>query len=251
METVNAYTYDSEAFHKAFAVFLENTDEKVKTRQWLEPIVQAVSTRQTFVDAGAGEGGTTAWIAEKFAKTIAIEPNPSLRTALANNCPGVEVWAKTVMEAPVPLGSVDFVLCGHVFYYIDDADWDAHLDQMASWLKDDGLLILTMQHHLSDCMQLHGYFCGRHFDLTPLTDSFQARHGDRYVVQRHVIPIQIVVKERQVAYMLAEFMLNLLPLTDPPARDAVDAYIEKQFRKENGEYRFSSDQVSIQIYRKK
>lgn len=251
MKTVNVYNYESDAFHEAFAFFLENTDEKVKTRQWLKHIVQGLPARRTFVDAGAGDGGTTSWIAESFEKTIAIEPNPSLRTALARNCPSAEVWASTIIDAPVQPAWADFVLCGHVFYYIEDSEWDAHLELLTSWLRPNGLLVLAMQHHMSDCMQLHSSFCGRGFDLTPLTASFQARHGDRYEVHSDVIPIQIAVKDMQSAYILAEFMLNLLPLSDPPSRDAVEAYIEQHFREQNGGYRFSSDQVVVQIHRKR
>lgn len=250
MKTINVYSYDSDAYHKAFAFFLEHTDEKVKTRQSLEHLVAGLPRRRTFVDAGAGEGGTTSWIAESFEKTIAIEPNSSLRSVLQRNCPGVEILPNTIVNAPIEPAWADFVLCAHVFYYIEDSQWEAHLEKLASWLSGNGVLVLAMQHHLSDCMKLHSHFCGRGFDLTPLTNSWKARHADCYEVHHHVIPIQITVKDMQSAIILAEFMLNLLPLRNPPSYEAVETYIEKHFSQENGGYRFSSDQVLVQIHRK-
>ena len=52
------------------------------------------------------------------------------------------------------------------------------------------------------------------------------------------------------AYAIAEFMLNLLPIPDPPARHALEDYVRARFERPDGSFRFSCDQDFVQIWRR-
>jgi SAM-dependent methyltransferase len=88
---ISTYDSSSSEYHRAFDVFLANTDQKVKAREWLSGLIGGLSSRQLFIDAGAGNGKVTAWFVGDFQRTIAIEPNPSLCAELRRTCPTAEV----------------------------------------------------------------------------------------------------------------------------------------------------------------
>ena len=84
---VKGYDSQSSAYHQAFQVFLDHTDQKVKAQQWLNRLVQTLPSRRVFIDIGAGNGKVTSWFMGSFNHTIATEPNESLRAELKKNCP--------------------------------------------------------------------------------------------------------------------------------------------------------------------
>ena len=238
---VSSYDSQSEAYHQAFQVFLAHTDQKTNARRRLEAVVQALPFRRVFVDAGAGTGQTTAWFLASFGRTIAIEPSPSLNADLRRCCPAAEVLPVKILDA-APGAQADFVLCSHVLYYIEQSQWLEHLVRMASWLAPEGELVIVLQNHETDCMRMLEVFHGRRFNLAALGDEFQAAHGRQFTVERELVPAHIAARDFAVAYTIAEFMLNLLPMPNPPERRTLEEYIQQHFAEPNGGFRFSCHQ---------
>jgi hypothetical protein len=245
-EAVSVYSSQSSSYHQAFKVFLEHTDQKAQARAWLNRLVEQLPERRTFIDAGAGNGKVTEWFVDKFQRTIAMEPSPSLGAELCQRCPGAELLPQTILEAQPPARG-DMVLCSHVFYYIPQESWLANLERMASWLAPQGRLIVILQSHGTDCMQLLEHFSGQRFNLATLAESFQRAHGQRYQVTVESVPAQVATADFAAAYTVAEFMLNLLPMARPPARSALRGYVRERFALPAGGYRFSCDQTFLQI----
>jgi SAM-dependent methyltransferase len=245
-ERVNVYDSQSAAYHRAFQVFLDHTDQKARAREWLDRLVQAMPSRDLFVDAGAGNGKVTAWLTDQFQRTVAIEPNPHLCQELRQSCPEAQVLPETILAANPP-ASADLVLCSHVFYYIDGAEWMPHLDRLAAWIAPGGVLVIVLQNHQTDCMRLLEHFHGRRFDLSHLTARFEAARGDRYSIELQTVPARVATPDLDSAYTVAEFMLNLLPMPDPPARRDVEAYVREQLADPTGGFRLSCDQDFLQI----
>jgi len=245
-EKMQVYDSQSEAYHRAFQVFLEHTDQKTNARTRLDRLVQDLPARRTFVDAGAGNGQVTAWFVERFERTIAIEPSPSLSADLRHTCPDAEVIQTRILEAE-PAVAADLVLCSHVLYYIDQSEWPAHAARMASWLSPEGALIIVLQNHETDCMRMLEAFHGRRFDLSALANEFAQKHASRYRVERELVPAHIVTADGASAYTIAEFMLNLLPMPNPPARSRLEKYVDDHFRASGGGFRFSCHQDFLVI----
>jgi SAM-dependent methyltransferase len=243
---IDVYDFRSAAYRHAFQVFLDHTDQKAKTREWLDRLVQALPSRQVFIDAGAGNGKVTAWFADKFRQTIAIEPNPHLCDELRRTCLAAEVVTETILEAqPSALG--DLVLCSHVLYYIPRADWMLYLERLASWLSPDGVLVVMLQNHRTDCMRMLDHFLGAHFNLSDLADQFRTTRGARYGVALETVPARVATASFDSAYTVAEFMLNLLPIFRPLSRNAVEEYVREHFSHPTEGYRFSCDQDFLRI----
>jgi len=243
---VHVYDSQTSEYHQAFQVFLDHTDEKVQTQQWLNRLVSRLPSRRLFIDVGAGNGKVTSWFIDAFDQTIAIKPHESLRAELQKNCPQIAVLPARILDAQIP-ASGDLVLCAHVLYHIDEADWMVHLERLASWLSRDGVLVVVLQHRESDCMQMLQHFFGRRFDLTPLARAFQGEKGERYEVAIETVPAHVTTLDFDSAYTVAELMLNALPMSNPPARSDLEEYVRRHFTCREGEFRFSCDQDFLQI----
>jgi SAM-dependent methyltransferase len=247
-QKIQVYDSRSEAYHRAFQVFLDHTDQKRNARSRLDRLMQQLSARRVFVDAGAGNGQVTAWFVDLFERTIAVEPSPSLSGDLRRTCPAAEVIQSTILDAQ-PNAQADLVLCSHVLYYVDQGEWEAHASRMASWLSPEGTLVILLQNHETDCMRMLEAFHGRRFDLSALADEFGQRHGNRYRVERELVPAHVTTADSASAYTIAEFMLNLFPMPNPPARSRLEQYVEEHFRAKGGGFRFSCHQDFLIVRR--
>jgi SAM-dependent methyltransferase len=214
---VNVFDSQSAAYQRAFQVFLDHTDQTAKAREWLEHLVQGLPSRDLFVDAGAGNGKVTVWFSDQFRRTVAIEPSPYLCAELRRTCPTAEVLPTTILAAQPP-GAANLVLCSHVLYYIAEAERLLHLERLASWLAPGGVLVIVVQNDRTDCMRMLDQLLGLHFDLSELCGRFQAIRGAQYEVDLETVPAHVVTAAFDTAYTVAEFMLNVLPMPDPPAR---------------------------------
>lgn len=249
-QTVQIYRSNTKEYHDAFQVFLNHTDQKTKAKKWLEACIAKLQSRKIFIDAGAGNGKVTEWFTASFARTIAFEPNDLLRQELKTVCPAAEVFEHTILEAGNS-GPADFVLSSHVFYYINQDIWLKNLERLASWLSPAGTLVVILQNHETDCMKMLSHFFEKRFNLKNLAQTFKETNDGRYEVSVETVPASISAPQFDSAYTIAEFMLNLLPLTDPPARSELEAYIEMHFTAQENGFRFSCDQDFLQIRRLK
>src|SRR5690348_5648098 len=107
--------------------------------EWLDREVGALPQRRIAVDAGAGTGKLTSWLAGRFARVIGVEPNPSLADEFRTACPTATLIPGTILDAK-PRVVAEFVLCSHVFYYIPRSEWEGNIRQLISWLAPGGLL---------------------------------------------------------------------------------------------------------------
>lgn len=247
-ELVTHFSSESEAYRDAFDAFLRSTDQKVKARAWLEALVNELPRRSVFIDAGAGEGTTTAWVAQHFERTLAIEPNESLRRRLVDSCPGALTLSENILDVR-PDAKADLVLCSHVFYYLDDDAWDANLEQLASWLAPGGTLVVVLQNPTSDCMLMLRKFFGRRDGLGDLMRRFQHAASPDFDAWIDTVPCHIHTADLETAYTTAEFMVSTRPDGYGLERAELEAYIESEFRLPNGEYRFSCTQDFLVISR--
>jgi len=240
-ETVQVFTSQTDAYHHAFKIFLDHTDQKVRARKRLVELVTTLDTHETFIDSGAGNGQVTSWLIGNFERTIAIEPNPSLRKELKKTCPAAEIIKEPITKAELTRRA-NFVLCSHVFYYIDRNQWMNNLETLVSWLSSDGMLVLILQNEETDCMNMIEYFHGERFQLRYLADQFRKKHQKQYEVQVETVPSHVVTSDFKSAYTIAEFMLNLLPITAPPRRETLENYTRTHFTDDKDMHRFSCHQ---------
>ncbi len=248
-QRIQVFDSSSQAYHKAFQTFLDHTDQKTRARETLGRKVAGLTHKRIFIDAGAGNGKVTAWFTDSFQQTLAMEPNPSLRQELATVCPRAKILPDIILEAKVS-DKADFILASHVFYYIPGPEWMANLDRMVSWLAPQGTLIVILQNSQSDCMQMLRHFLKRAFDLKQLAGAFEEKAADDLEVSVETVPSRISTPDLDKAYSVAEFMLNLLPLPEPPASAEVCGYVQKHFKAKDGSFRFSCTQDFLQIRRR-
>ncbi len=248
-ELIDVYSSQGDAYRQAFRVFLDHTDQKTNALSWLDREVAALPHRDVLIDAGAGNGVLAARLLPAFARTIAIEPNPSLADELAIACPTATLWRCGIVDA-APDSHASFIVCSHVFYYLDPGQWMAHLRHMAGWLAPGGVLAITIQNPDTDCMRMVGALSGARFDLADLAERFKRSEAADFRVEHVTVPAHVTTGDLATAFIVAEFMLNLTTLNRPPARATVEAYIERHFRRSEGNgYRFSCHQDFLRVRR--
>jgi len=248
-ESIQVFDSQGETYKRAFQIFLDHTDQKQNAKRFLQKLIDGLSTRTVFIDAGAGNGEVTRAFAGAFRHTIAVEPNPHLLTQLKQAIPQAEAIGVPILEAN-PKAQGDFVLCSHVLYYIPAEEWIAHLDRLVSWMSPRGVTVVVVQNHNTDCMAMLDHFFGRRFDLHQLAQAFREKHGDRYDVVVTLDPAHVESTDFASAYAIAEFILNTLPITRPPARQDVEDYLTKHYLTD-GTYRLSVHQDFLQIRERK
>jgi trans-aconitate methyltransferase len=245
---VQSFASDSPEYHQAFKAFLVHTDQKEKALGWLSDEVAKLRNRNVMIDAGAGNGKLTTWFIPRFQQIVAIEPNPSLEAALRESCPTIRVLPTTITAA-IPSVEADFVLCSHVFYYIPRSEWEANVERIISWLAPGGVLAIALQNPETDCMHMLKHFTGERFDLGELCRLAQSRSRDQFAVRIETVPAYIQTDDLATACTIAEFMLNLLPLPNPPTWDVLERYVIENYRQTEGGYRFSCHQDFLRVER--
>jgi hypothetical protein len=245
-EPIRIFDSQGEDYKRAFQVFLNHTDQKRNATRMLQGLVDDLPARKVFIDAGAGNGELTRTFAGAFDRTIAIEPNMYLLTQLQRAIPQVDAIGTSILAA-CPETQGDFILCSHTLYYIPAEEWLAHLERLVSWMSPTGVTVVVLQNRGTACMTMLEHFFGHRFDLAGLADAFRARHGDCYDVTTTLDLAHVETSEPATAYTVAEFMLNLLPISRPPARRELEAYVAQHFVTADGTHRLSVHQDFLQI----
>ncbi|MGE5273405.1 MAG: class I SAM-dependent methyltransferase [Verrucomicrobiota bacterium] len=105
----------------------------------------------TVVDLGAGTGKLTRQLAPTGATVVAVEPLPEMRAQLAAAVPGVEVFAGTAEEIPLPDGCAGSVTAASAFHWFDH---DRALPEIHRVLEPaGGLGIIGNRRDLGDPLQ--------------------------------------------------------------------------------------------------
>ena len=245
---VRVFNSDTPDYQTAFHAFLAHTDQKDRAHEWLDREVNRLARRNILVDAGAGTGKLTAWLSPRFKEVVAIEPNPSLERELRAACPTARVFPATMLEITEPL-EADFVLCSHVFYYLPPEQWEANLKRLLSWLSVGGVLAAAIQNPRSDCMRMLDHFLGSCVDLARLCPVAEAVIGRTYQARIETVPARIQTADLATACTVAEFILNVLPIPNPPLWDGFEGYVDEHFRRPDGSYCFSCDQDFLRVKR--
>lgn len=246
---VRSFTSSGSEYHRAFATFLAHTDQKDKAYAWLGSEVDSLTNRGVLIDAGAGTGKLTAWLAPRFEHVNAIEPNPSLVAELRQTCPAAEIISTDIGDAS-PSEMADFILCSHVFYYISRPEWETTLRTMMGWLNPGGVLAIALQNPETDGMRMVAHFLGGRFDLDALRRAAQAE-GDRFEAHLETVHAHIRAPDLQTACEIAEFVLNVLPMPSPPTWDDLERYVAERFRQSDGSYLLSCHQDFLRVTRRR
>ena len=245
-DTIQSFDSQGERYKRAFQIFLDHTDQKRNAKRWLQQVVDTLPIRDVFIDVGAGNGELTRAFADAFTRTVAIEPNVYLLNQLQEVIPHAQAIGEPILKAK-PAVKGDLILCSHILYYIPPEEWLAHLECLVSWMSPTGVVVIILQNRETGCMNMVHHFLGHRFELRQVANKFQHKYRDQYEIITTLDPAHVETPDFSSAYAVAEFMLNLLPLRDPPRRHDVETYIRTHFAGVDGCYRIPVHQDFVQI----
>lgn len=92
---------------------------------WMLAPVSDPSRALRVADVGAGTGKLTRTIVEAGAEVVAVDPDPGMLAALRDHVHGVPTFAGTAERMPLPDASVDAVLVGQAWHWVDAVEASA------------------------------------------------------------------------------------------------------------------------------
>ena len=134
-----------------------------------------------------------------------------------------------------------------VLYYIPPKEWLAHLERLVSWMSPSGVTIVILQNRRYWLHEHVAPFFNHRFELCHVAELLRQKHRDRYEVRTAVDPAHVETPDFASAYTVTEFMLNLLPIYEPPKRLEVESYIATHFATGDGGYRIPVHQDFVEI----
>ncbi|MCR2809728.1 MULTISPECIES: class I SAM-dependent methyltransferase [unclassified Microbacterium] len=112
-------------------------DYPIQAVDWmLQPVVGGERSIRV-ADVGAGTGKLTRSVVELGAEVVAIDPDPKMLTVLREHVHGVPTFVGTAENLPVPDASLDAVLLGQAWHWVDP---DAGAAEAARVLRSGGVL---------------------------------------------------------------------------------------------------------------
>ncbi len=237
-------------YRRAFELFLAGTDEKPRTHARLTEIAAGLDRRRVLLDVGAGEGRTTAHLAQYFERTVAVEPSAAMREKLRLACPGALVLPEPIAAAEPP-EPADLVHLSHVLYYVPPGDWLRTVGRVLDWAAPGGTLLVVLQNPESPCMRMAAHFTGVRYDLRPLAEQL-AEQGPEHAVALETLDLRYRTDRLEEAVDVAEFMVNVAELAamDPlPDRGELTAYVERHFTRPDGGYAIGHTQDMLTVRR--
>ncbi|MFF2949894.1 class I SAM-dependent methyltransferase [Kitasatospora sp. NPDC057965] len=250
-------------YRRAFELFLAGTDEKPLTHARLGEVVAGLDHRRMLLDVGAGEGRTTAYLAQYFERTVAVEPSAAMREKLRLACPDALVLPEPVGAAEPP-GPADLVHLSHVLYYVPPRDWLPTVRRVLDWVAPGGTLLVVLQNPESPCMRMAAHFTGARYDLRPLAEQLAAQDRARetaqdaerpaaeYAYALEALDLHYRTDRLDEAVDVAEFMVNVadLAVMDPlPDRADLAAYVRRHFTRPDGGYAIGHTQDMLTVRR--
>jgi SAM-dependent methyltransferase len=225
-----------EDYCRAFALFMDGTDEKAVTHEYLTALVEQLPGRTLFLDIGAGDGVTTRHVGQYFERTIAIEPSAPMRRALWRLCPDAVVLAESIEEVELDTRA-DLALCSHVLYYVPDFAWLKTVRRILNWVVPGGVLLIMLQNPKNDCMRMVRHFTGVGFNLSDLARRLE-HNGNGLIesVAMATLPIRYRSTNVTDAIDVAELMINVPALRRRrlPSRQELETYVVRNFSDPQG-----------------
>jgi len=164
-------------------------------------------------------------------------------------CPTATLIPETILAAK-PDRTADFVLCSHVFYYIPRTEWVATIHQLIGWLAPGGVLAIAIQNPDTDCMDMVKHFVGRRLDLRELSAIAESAPGGPCDARLDTVEAYIRAEDLQTACEVAEFILNVLPMPNPPFWADLEKYVASRFARPGGGFEYSCHQDFLRIARR-
>lgn len=82
-------------------------------------LLEPLGARPRVADVGAGTGKLTRALVDAGAEVVAIDPDPEMLATLRQGVPGVPTFTGTAEALPLPDGSLDAVVLGQAWHWVD------------------------------------------------------------------------------------------------------------------------------------
>lgn len=234
---------DEEVFRKQFELFIRSSTDKRVELMKIGEVIADLRHRRRFLDVGAGGGDLTIPLAQSFHETTIVEPNTAQVEFLRRRYPHFKLHNTTWADVELGADRYDFILCSHVLYYLDEADWIPAIDKMRAHLEPDGRLVIVLQSPIGELADFYNRFAHYDVDILGLWRELIHRFGDQAVEVRYF------VNEIWTDKLDDMVEIGLFLLIDRKFREREDEirdYFATRHRRGDG-YRLKQDEILLAV----
>lgn len=234
---------DEAVFQKQLDLFVRSSTDKRIELVKIGEVIADLRQRRRFLDVGAGGGDLTIPLAQAFHETTIVEPNTAQVEFLRRRYPHFKLHNTTWADAQLGAERFDFILCSHVLYYLDEADWMPAIDKMRAHLEPDGRLVIVLQSPLGELADFYNRFAHYDVDILGLWRELIHRFGDQAVEVRYF------VNEIWTDTLDDMVEIGLFLLIDRKFRGRIDEirdYFASRHRHGEG-YRLKQDEILLAV----
>jgi len=234
---------DEAIYQKQLELFIRcSTDKRIELVK-LGEVIADLRHRRRFLDVGAGSGDLTIPLAQAFHETTIVEPNSAQIEFLRRRYPEFKLHNTTWSEAELGGDRFDFILCSHVLYYLDTAEWMPSIDKMRAHLEPDGRLAIVLQSPIGELADFYNRFAHFDVDILELWRQMIHRFGDR------AVDVRYFVNEIWTDNLDDMVEIGLFLLIDRNFRsrcDEIRDYFASRHRRGDG-YRLKQDEILLAV----
>ncbi len=247
---ITPYHHTSPDYDLGFQTFLTHTTQKLSA---CNAILAATDKGhlQTLLDIGAAEGTLTGMIANNFDNIYIIEPNDVFAAQAAHRFPPATVICKNIEDVPDD-GSIraDVILVAHVLYHIQPKEWGRFFQAASRFLKDDGQIIVLLQHQDTDYMHIFDALGVAHTNLDFAVGQNIFKTIGLEVTEFRRVSAHVHCLTDEDLVTVGAFQLNCIPEWRPMQASALLSLTQKTIGQSSAPYKIDCSQDFL-VLRKK
>lgn len=228
-------------YQRQLAVFVKSSTEKGIELIKIGEIIAGLAKRKYFLDIGAGGGDLTIPISQSFDETTVVEPNEKQANFFKKRCPHFKVYNNFWENVDLAPRRFDFILCSHVLYYIEEAQWITTIEKMYAHLEEGGRIAVVLQSPVGEVADFFNQFTRYDVNILELWRVLIHRYGDDAIEVRYFLN---EIRTDNLDDMVTIGLFLLLDQSFKKYEEKIRQYFESHHKMQGG-YRIKQDEILL------
>ena len=169
---------EDRTYKEQLELFTRCSTEKSIELVKIGEVIAELTQRHRFLDIGAGGGHLTIPVSQSFGETTLVEPNAEQARYFERRSPHFKIHNNFWSDVDLGSSRYDFILCSHVLYYIEEANWLATIEKMYAHLEENGRIAIVLQSPIGEVANFFNHFTRYDVNILELWRELIQGYGD-------------------------------------------------------------------------